>query len=79
MLDEECVQLRDLVSELKREGLPFNLSAQDRYNTLLSTMNDQLAQHVRTQIETLVAAKAPAQEQARPPAQFTAFIKQFQP
>ena len=79
MLDEECIGLHDLVSELKREGLPFNLSAQDRYNTLLSTMNDELAQHVRAQVETLVAAKAPAQEPARPPAQFESFIKQFQP
>ncbi len=79
MLDEECVQLRDLVDELRREGLPFNLSAKDRYNTLLSSMNDELGQHVRAHAEELVAAKAPAQELARPPAQFASFMKQFQP
>lgn len=79
MLDEECVALRDLVNELRHEGLPFNLSAQDRYNALLSTMNDELAQHVRTQAEELLSAKAPTQEQARPPAKFTDFLKQFQP
>ncbi len=79
MLDEECVQMRDLIDELKREGLPFNLSAQDRYNTLLSTMNEELAQHVRTQAKMLIDSKAPAQERPRPPAKFTDFIKQFQP
>lgn len=79
MLDDECVQLRDLVDELRREGLPFNLSAQDRYNTLLNSMNDELAQHIRGQAETLLAAKTPAQDAKRPPANFPDFIKQFQP
>lgn len=79
MLDEECVQLRDLVDELRNEGLPFNLSAQDRYNTLLNSMNDALAQHIRGQAETLITAKAPAQQTPRPPANFPDFIKQFQP
>lgn len=79
LLDDECVQLRDIVDELRREGLPAALSPQERYNVLLSSMNDELAGHVGAHARTLAAAHTPAQPPQNPPAKFADFLRQFQP
>jgi hypothetical protein len=55
MLDEECAQLPDVISELISEGLPHELTPAQLYNTLFMHISDQFANHVTDQVRTMMA------------------------
>ncbi|HEY0900748.1 MAG TPA: hypothetical protein VGD95_01365, partial [Micavibrio sp.] len=46
LLDEECAALNDIKTELAAEGLPCDLTPQQRYDTLLMLMSGQCAAHI---------------------------------